>query len=279
MSRPSANCASAEGITRRAEAITRRAEAITRRAEAITRRAEAITRRAEAITRRAGYTRAVRPWLLALAACHGAPSLVAQLRDVAAGDRFPAPELVPAGWMRAADWRVYQAAHVESTHPMTAGGPSCAAHGFTLVEDGEGTVLVVVALECGGELARTGAGELAIDEPIMASPQNQPRVALHFVAAVRPDLDALWASVSANQAGDLLAIERVYAIDAASRIAPILSTVGADPAAGHTAPDDYVAHFTGDAYPRAFETANGRGDVEQRWAYRGGGYALERPRL
>jgi hypothetical protein len=221
----------------------------------------------------------LRPWLCALAACHGAPSLVAQLRDTAVGDRFPAPELVPAGWMRDADWRVRTAAHVESTHPMTAGGPTCAAHGFILVADDENVVLDVVALECGGELVPSRAGEPAFAEPMMTSPRDRPSVELHFVAALGPDVDVLWASISADQAGDLLATERAYAIGSAGHVEPILSTIGADPAAGHVAPDDYIARFTGAGYPRAFETARRRGDLEQRWEYRGGAYALERPRL
>jgi hypothetical protein len=212
---------------------------------------------------------------LALAACHGRPALVDRLRDLSTGDTFTAPQLMPAGWMRDAAWRVQQAAHVESAHAMTAGGSTCAAHGFVLTTDEQAVVVDIVALECGGVLVPAPNGELAITSPMMASAQDAPTLQLRFVAAVRPDVDVLWVSARAVQAGELVALEHVYAVAPAGRIEPILATVGADPAAGRTAPGGYVARFTGDRTPLVFEC--GDATAMQRWRYRDGAYVFERP--
>jgi hypothetical protein len=164
--------------------------------------------------------------------------------------------------MRAANWEVRLASHVESSRPLVPKGPRCTAHGFLLTE--ESTVLGIVAIECGGKLVPMSDGQLSATWPIYAHPQNDLGLALRFVDALAPDQDVLWVTETSVGDGYLSAMEYAYRIGPLGRVETILRTVGADPAGyADKTPEfnrrqadevraSYRSEFRGQLHPREF---------------------------
>jgi len=213
------------------------------------------------------YIRRVHAWiiLLALIGCtkdRSAMTLEEQLRTIKKGETFPVPQLVPDGWMRATNWKVRLASHVESSRPMLSKGPRCTAYGFLLTE--ESTVLGIVAIECDGKLVPTSDGQLSTTWPLYAHPQNDLGLDLRFVDALVPDQDVLWVTETSVGDGYLTAMEYAYRIGSSGRVETILKTVGADPAAyADKTPEfnrrqadevrsSYRSEFRGQLHPREF---------------------------